>query len=124
MKTRDEAIAAISAEVVSFMGLSESADVSRLNAIIGHYYDLATGYTGYDVLPDALLPFVTTACIRAWNRRGAEAVSHFTGISVSETYIDIEGDLKKTLSRRKNPLNPVVVEANEEDSGEGGDENA
>lgn len=124
MKSRSEAITAITEEVVAFYGLSESVDIARLDAIVGHYYDLAVGYTGFSTLPDALLPFVSTACIRAWNRRGAEAVSHFTGISVTETYVDIEGELKKALSRRKNPFAPVVVEEETESADEGGDGDA
>lgn len=127
--TKSEAITAIVAKVEAFCGLNLD-DEARIAAISEHYYDLACAFTGFSVLPEALLPFVSIACVRAWGRRGAEATSHFTGISVSETYVDIESEMKRALSRRQNPLSPVVVKAEEPEaetgsSGtEGGDGNA
>lgn len=106
--TRDEAISKIVNEVVAFCDLT-SASESRLAAMAGHYYDMAAGFTGFSILPDSLLSFVTTAVIRAWQRRGAEAVSSFAGISVHETYIDIEQDLKKQLRKMRCPSSPVFI---------------
>lgn len=107
--TRDEAISAIVTKAEAICDLSND-NVARLSAMAGHYYDMACAFTGFSVLPDALLPFVTTATVRAWNRRGAEAVSSFAGISVHETYIDIEQELKKAVRKMKNPQAPVVMQ--------------
>lgn len=123
MQTKAQAIASIVASVEAFMDVS-LVDETRLNAMVSHYYDMVAGITGYSVLPDALLPFVRTASIRAWNRRGAEATSSFSGIGVSERYIDIEEDLRKQVMKMKNPLAPVVIPAEEpeEADSEGQDE--
>jgi len=114
--TKSEAITSIVAKAEAFSDLT--TDGSRLSAMAEQYYDMACAFTGFSVLPDALLPFVTTATIRAWNRRGAESVSAFTGISVRENYIDIEDELKKNLRKMKNPQAPVVIPP-ETDSDEG-----
>lgn len=119
--TKAQAVASIVSSVEAFMDVS-LVDESRLNAMVDHYYDFAASTAGYSVLPDALLPFVRTASIRAWQRRGAEATSRFTGIGVTEAYIDIEEDLRKQVLKMKNPLAPVVlpeVEESEEQSDEG-----
>ena len=124
MQTKAQAVASIVSSVEAFMDVS-LVDETRLNAMVSHYYDMAAGITRYPVLPDALLPFVRTASIRAWNRRGAEASSRFTGIGVSEAYIDIEEDLRKQLKKMSNPLAPVVIpeeESEEEESEEQDDE--
>ena len=123
MQTKAQAIASIVASVEAFMDVS-LVDETRLNAMVSHYYDMVAGITGYSVLPDALLPFVRTASIRAWNRRGAEATSSFSGIGVSERYIDIEEDLRKQVMKMKNPMAPVVIPAEEpeEADSEGQDE--
>lgn len=123
MQTKAQAIASIVASVEAFMDVL-LVDETRLNAMVSHYYDMVAGITGYSVLPDALLPFVRTASIRAWNRRGAEATSSFSGIGVSERYIDIEEDLRKQVMKMKNPLAPVVIPAEEpeEADSEGQDE--
>ena len=86
---------------------------------------MAAGITGYTVLPDALLPFVRTASIRAWRRRGAEANVSFSGIGVSEKYVDIEGELRDQLKMMKNPAAPVVIPeepADDADDSEGDNE--
>ena len=106
--TKSEATTEIVAKVEAFSGITLT-DESRLTAMADHYYGLACSYTGFSVLPDALLSFVTTAVIRAWQRRGAESVSSFAGISVRENYIDIEEELKKNLRKMKNPQSPVVI---------------
>ena len=123
MQTKAQAVASIVSSVEAFMDVS-LVDETRLNAMVSHYYDMVAGITGYSVLPDALLPFVRTASIRAWNRRGAEATSSFSGIGVSERYIDIEEDLRKQVMKMKNPLAPVVIPAEEpeEADSEGQDE--
>ena len=112
MQTKAQAVSSIIAKIEAFMDVS-LVDESRLNAMVDHYYDMVSGITGYAVLPDALLPFVRTASIRAWNRRGAESTSRFTGIGVSEAYLDIEEDLRKQVMKMKNPLAPVVIPAEE-----------
>ena len=106
--TKSEAITSIVAKAEAFSGLTLDSE-ARLSAMAEQYYDMACAFTGFSVLPDALLPFVTTATIRAWNRRGAESVSAFSGISVREDYIDIEEELKKNLRKMKNPQSPVVI---------------
>lgn len=106
--TKSEAITSIVAKAEAFSNLSPDSE-ARINAMAEQYYDMACAFTGFSVLPDALLPFVTTATIRAWNRRGAESVSAFSGISVRENYIDIEEELKKNLRKMKNPQAPVVI---------------
>lgn len=106
--TKSEAITSIVAKAEAFSGLTLDSE-ARLSAMAEQYYDMACAFTGFSVLPDALLPFVTTATIRAWNRRGAESVSAFSGISVRENYIDIEEELKKNLRKMKNPQSPVVI---------------
>ena len=123
MQTKAQAVASIVAAVEAFCDV-QLVDETRLSAMVSHYYDMAAGITGYTVLPDALLPFVRTASIRAWNRRGAEATSSFSGIGVSERYIDIEEDLRKQVMKMKNPLAPVVIPAEEpeEADSEGQDE--
>lgn len=113
--TRDEAISKIVNDVVAFCDLASESG-SRLAAMAGHYYDMAAGFTGFSILPDSLLSFVTTAVIRAWQRRGAEAVSSFAGISVHETYIDIEQDLKKQLRKMRCPSSPVFIPEAEPDT--------
>lgn len=110
--TKDEEISKIVSDVVAFCDLGSDSE-SRLAAMAGHYYDMACAFTGFSVLPDSLLSFVTTAVIRAWQRRGAEAVSSFAGISVRENYIDIEQDLKKQLRKLRNPQSPVVIQPEE-----------
>ena len=114
MQTKAQAVTSIVASVEAFLGVTLT-DETRLTAMVNHYYDMAAGITGYPVLPDALLPFVRTASIRAWQRRGAEVTSRFTGIGVTEAYIDIEADLRKQVMKMKNPLAPVVIPP-EEDS--------
>ena len=120
MQTKEQAVTSIVASVEAFLDVTLT-DESRLNAMVSHYYDMAAGITGYPVLPDALLPFVRTASIRAWQRRGAEVTSRFTGIGVTEAYIDIEADLRKQVMKMKNPVAPVVLpeEESEEQSDEG-----
>ena len=112
MQTKAQAVASIVSSVEAFLDVS-LVDETRLNAMVSHYYDMVAGITGYPALPDALLPFVRTASIRAWNRRGAESTSRFTGIGVSEAYLDIEEDLRKQVMKMKNPLAPVVIPAEE-----------
>lgn len=123
MQTKAQAVASIVASVEAFCEVT-LVDETRLETMVSHYYDMAAGVTGYTVLPDALLPFVRTASIRSWNRRGAESTSRFTGIGVTETYIDIEEDLRKQVMKMKNPLAPVVIPAEEpeEADSEGDDE--
>lgn len=124
MQTKAQAVNSIVTTVEAICGV-DMVDSSRLEAMVSHYYDMAAGITGYTVLPDALLPFVRTACVRAWRRRGAEATSRFTGIGVNEAYLDIEGDLRDQLKKMRNPLSPVVlpdvepVQADSEDDDEG-----
>lgn len=124
MQTKAQAVTGIVSTVEAICG-EALVDSSRLEAMVNHYYDMAAGLTGYTVLPDALLPFVRTACVRAWRRRGAEANSRFTGIGVTEAYIDIENDLRDQLKKMRNPLSPVVlpdvepVQADSEDGNEG-----
>ena len=120
MKTRQEAITAIAAEVVAICDIPDGYNESRLNAMVGHYYDLAATYTCFSVLPDALLPSVCTACVRAWRRRGSEANVSFTGIGVSERYINIEQSLKDELKMMKNPCSPVIMP--KEEASDSGDE--
>ena len=124
MQTKAQAVTGIVSTVEAICG-ETLVDSSRLEAMVTHYYDMAAGLPGYTVLPDALLPFVRTACVRAWRRRGAEATSRFTGIGVNEAYLDIEGDLRDQLKKMRNPLSPVVlpdvepVQADSEDDNEG-----
>lgn len=124
MQTKAQAVTGIVSTVEAICG-EALVDSSRLEAMVNHYYDMAAGLTGYTVLPDALLPFVRTACVRAWRRRGAEANSRFTGIGVTEAYIDIENDLRDQLKKMRNPLSPVVlpdvepVQVDSEDGNEG-----
>ena len=108
MKTKAQAVSDIVSEVEAICDIP-SGNESRLAAMVGHYYDMAAGYSGFPELPDALLPFVCTASVRAWRRRGAEATSNFSGIGVSEGYIDIEGELRKGIRKMKNPSSPVVI---------------
>ena len=115
MKTKNEAVSDIVSEVVAICDIPSGSE-SRLAAIVGHYYDMAAGYTGYSELPDALLPFVCTASVRAWRRRGAEATSAFSGIGVSERYVDIEGELLNGIRKMKNPASPVVIIEEESDA--------
>lgn len=124
MQTKAQAVASIVAAVEAFCDV-QLVDETRLNAMVSHYYDMAAGITGYTVLPDALLPFVRTASIRAWRRRGAEANVSFSGIGVSEKYVDIEGELRDQLKMMKNPAAPVVIPeepADDADDSEGDDE--
>jgi len=124
MQTKAQAVGGIVSSVEAFCGV-DLIDESRLEAMVSHYYDMAAGITGYSVLPDALLPFVRTASIRAWRRRGAEETSRFTGIGVTEAYIDIESDLRVQLKKMRNPAAPVVIpeeepeEADSEEQDEG-----
>lgn len=110
MKSRSEAISDIVSEVISICGDTQEGDEARLTAIVGHYYKMAAGFTGFSELPDALLPPVCTASVRAWRRRGAEALNTFSGIGVSESYIDIEKELKNAIRKMKNPTSPVIIE--------------
>jgi hypothetical protein len=48
--------------------------------------------------------------VRAWRRRGAEALGSFSGIGVSESYIDIEKELKNAIRMMRNPTSPVIIE--------------
>ena len=110
MKSRSEAISDIVSEVMAICPDVQTGDGARLTAIVGHYYKMAAGFTGFSELPDALLPPVCTASVRAWRRRGAEALSNFSGIGVSESYIDIEKELKNAVRKMKNPTSPVIIE--------------
>lgn len=110
MKSRSEAISDILSEVIAICGDTQDSDEARLTAIVGHYYDMTAGFTGFSELPDALLPPVCTASVRAWRRRGAEALNTFSGIGVSESYIDIEKELKNAVRKMKNPTSPVIIE--------------
>ena len=123
MKTKAQAVTSIVSSVEAFLDVTLT-DETRLTAMVNHYYDMVAGITGYSVLPDALLPFVRTASIRAWQRRGAEVTSRFTGIGVTEAYIDIEADLRKQVLKMKNPFAPGVIppEADHEEESEGQDE--
>lgn len=108
MQTKAQAVSEIKASVEAICDI-DLIDTRRLEALVSHYYDMTASITGYSVLPDALLPFVRTACVRAWRRRGSEANVRFSGIGVSESYIDIEDDLRKQVRKMKNPLSPVIV---------------
>ena len=110
MKSRSEAISDIVSEVMTICDMQQIGDEARLTAMVNHYYKMAAGFTGYSELPDALLPPVCTASIRAWRRRGAESLVSFSGIGVSERYVDIEDELKKAIRMMKNPTSPVVIE--------------
>ena len=115
MKTKAQAVTDLIQSVEAICAIDQ-IDTRRLEALVSHYYDMAASITGYDVLPDALLPFVRTACVRAWQRRGSEATLRFSGIGVSESYIDIEDDLRKQLRKMKNPLSPVIIQTDQEAS--------
>lgn len=110
MKSRSEAISDIVSEVIAICGDTQEGDETRLTAMVSHYYKMAAGFTGFSELPDALLPPVCTASVRAWRRRGAEALNTFSGIGVSESYIDIEKELKNAVRKMKNPTSPVIIE--------------
>lgn len=113
---RDEAIATIATQVISMCGLNvevpteESAsDFSRIDAFTSQYYDMAVGFSGYSELPDAHLPLVSMAVLKAWRKRGSEANETFSGIGVSEKYVDIEEELRRNLKGMRNPLSIVVT---------------
>ena len=110
MKSRSEAISDIVSEVMAICPDVQEGDETRLTAMVSHYYKMAAGFTGFSELPDALLPPVCTASVRAWRRRGAEALGSFSGIGVSESYIDIEKELKNAIRKMKNPTSPVIIE--------------
>lgn len=113
---RDEAIATIVKQVIAMCGLDvdtpseELAETfERLDAFASQYYDMAAGFSGYTVLPDALLSFVSMATLKAWRKRGSEANETFSGIGVSERYVDVEEELRKNLKGMRNPFSPVVI---------------
>nr|DAQ62504.1 MAG TPA: hypothetical protein [Caudoviricetes sp.] len=111
MMERDAAIASITKSVMAMCGIKDGTeDSDRIDAFASQYYDMAAGITGYAELLDAHLPFVTTATMRAWRKRGAEANRSFSGIGVSESYVDIENDLLNAVKGMKNPFATVITE--------------
>ncbi len=84
-------------------------DAALLNALISRYSRLACSVTHFDTLPDELCPYVETAVIRAYNKVGDEAYESQNVFDVSTKYVDIESDLIKQLSCKKNPASMVVI---------------
>ena len=52
--TKSEAIMSIVAKAEAFSNLSPDSE-ARINAMAEQYYDMACAFTGFSVLPDALL---------------------------------------------------------------------
>lgn len=114
---RDEAIATISRAVIAMCGLSVDTQTEecanafeRIDAFTSQYYDMATGFSGYTELPDAHLPIVSMAVLKAYRKRGSEGNETFSGIGVSEKYVDVEEELRKNLKGMRNPLSSVVTD--------------
>ena len=84
-------------------------DAELLNALISRYSRLACSVTHFDTLPDELCPYVETAVIRAYNKVGDESFASQSIFDVSTNYVDIENDLIKQLSCKKNPASMVVI---------------
>ena len=84
-------------------------DAELLNALISRYSRLACSVTHFQTLPDSLCPYVETAVIRAYSRVGDEAFTSQSVFDVSTNYVDIENDLIKQLSCKKNPASMVVI---------------
>lgn len=114
---REDAIATITSNVIAMCGASSVPEddpegtelYARIDAFSCQYYDMAAGFSGYSELPDAHLSIVTMAVLKAWRKRGSEANETFSGIGVSEKYVDIEEELRKNLKGMRNPLSSVVT---------------
>ena len=106
----EAAIAAIVSNTKLLIGGDLDSDSeARLEAFATHYYGMAQGMTGYDVIPSNLLNYVQDAVLKAWRKRGAEELHTSNALGVSEGYIDIDEKLRKHLRTKQNPLSSVIT---------------
>ena len=104
--TKATAIANIVNNVKTLRDLTGSD--AKITILANRYYDSACAFTGYDVLPDALLSFVEDAVLQAWSKRGAEGLNSQTAAGISEQYLDVEYTMRQNLRYKRNPLSTVV----------------
>ena len=104
--TKATAIANIVNNVKTLRDLTGSD--AKITILANRYYDSACAFTGYDVLPDALLSFVEDAVLQAWSKRGAEGLNSQTTAGISEQYLDVEYTMRQNLRYKRNPLSAVV----------------
>ena len=100
----------------------------KITILANRYYDSACAYTGYTVLPDALLSFVEDAVLMAWSKRGAEGLNSQSAVGVTEQYIDVETALRQNLRHKRNPMSVAGAEeevaAQDDSEDTDGDDNA
>lgn len=80
------------------------ADDGTITMLIDRYTSMACALTRYDTLPARVEPFVETAVVAAYRRIGNEGLKSESSIGVSESYVDIEDALRKSLRGLVNPL--------------------
>lgn len=116
--TKATAVAQIVANVKELKNLNGSD--AKIAIYANRYYDSACAFTGYELLPDALLSFVEEAVLQAWTKRGAEGLNSQSAVGVSETYLDVEMQLRTNLRHKRNPLSAVYSAATESEESGGG----
>lgn len=105
---KETAINSIVANVATLCDCgSDSALTGKIRVFANRYYDSACGYTGYTLLPDALLSFVEDAVVQAFRKRGAEGLNSQSAAGISETYLDVAYALRQNLRFKRNPNSAV-----------------
>lgn len=72
-------------------------DDSVINNDIEHYTAIASDSSNRNINDPKLHPYVYTAVIMSYNRRGKEGSSNSSEGSISDTFIDIEEKLRKDI---------------------------
>ncbi len=118
--TKAAAVSAIVANVKTLKDIHVNNYDAKITVYANRYYDSACAFTGYAELPDALLSFVEDAVMQAWQKRGAEGLNSQSAVGVSETYLDVEMQLRSNLRHKRNPLSAVCSAATESEESGGG----
>ncbi len=72
-------------------------DKDIINNFIDYYLEIASNASNRDLLDTKLIPYVKTAVVMAYLRRGKEASSSNSEGGLSDSFLDIEEKLKKDI---------------------------
>lgn len=84
-------------KIIAQLGDNYNDEEDIISDYIDYYLNIASYYSNRDMNDEKLIPFVKTAVVMAYLRRGKEASQSNNEGGMSDRFIDIEDKLKKDI---------------------------